>query len=457
MILRSKPRKPSAAPPAPPAPSIESTSSTPLARRSPLGEAGSTPSTPSTQSTQSTPSISSIPAAASPAPLFLYSQVAWDDVWQRPQEMAVGLSRMRPVLFFSPVQVHHAAWRLAGKWQALRAGPGGGDLTIASPLIFPGEYKSGVVRAINRMLIAAEARKAVAELERRLANGAAPAAHRLLFATNSPFCDSLVPALAPGAVIYDIIDDFVAFGWAPPDGPRRERVLLDRADLIFTGTNTLLEKKTAGHSNARFIACGVDFERFAAGASQPEPPELKDLPRPILGYMGTISDRLDRRLFEGLARRFPRASVVIIGPVHGSFGPVVEAPNLHYLGLRPSAALPAYAARFDVALMPFAQTEAARAINPVKTLEYLASGCPVVSTPIPDVQRYFNDVVETAEAVDPFLDVVARLLEEAETDPAARAARVARGVARARDRSWSAMCREMEEGIREIDLSTGAK
>jgi glycosyltransferase involved in cell wall biosynthesis len=429
------------------------------------------------------------PASLSSPPslLFLYSQVPWDDVWQRPQEMAVGLARHRPVLFFSPVQVTDAAGRLAGKWEPLRHRDSDFPLTIACPRLLPGEYKSALIRAINRRIIAAEACRLVRLLFRgptsrpgsnnssqgkSVPYGGDPAGSTsavsptrpipenvpnqpsppgLLFLTNSPFCDSLPDALHPSRVIYDIIDDFAAFDWAPPDSGRRELNLLRRADFVFTGTQTLYNKKVADHPRARFVACGVDFERFASGARQTEPPDLAPLPRPILGYMGTLSDRLDRDLLLALAHRFPQASLVLIGPVHGSFGPPLQGPNVHHLGLRPPEALPAYAARFDVALMPFAQTEAARAINPVKTLEYLAARCPVVSTPIPDVERFFSDVVVVAPAVEPFLGAVERLLHQDQGD------RIHRGVDRARTRSWQAMADEMESILHQLDpaLSSG--
>src|SRR5688572_32810926 len=74
-------------------------------------------------------------------PLMLYSQVAWDDVWQRPQEQAMGLARHRPVIFVSPVQAHQVAGPLADRWQAVRVLEGG-RLTVLSPLILTGEYVS---------------------------------------------------------------------------------------------------------------------------------------------------------------------------------------------------------------------------------------------------------------------------------------------------------------------------
>lgn len=384
--------------------------------------------------------------------LLLHSQVAWDDVWQRPQEMALGLARDHnwPVVFFSPVQSHDARNRYRGRWQPRRIHPEAPSLAIECPLMLSGEYKNSVIRNINGRGIAAEA---AAALRRHAAfRDADP--RNLLFLANTPFHQDMIDALQPArGVVYDLIDDFVAFGWAPPEGRAREAELLRRADLLFTGTGTLLDTKTKGHPDAHFIGCGVDYRRFAAGPDEPEPEELRSLPRPILGYIGTLSDRLDRALLEALALRFPEASLVLIGPVHGSFGPPLTGRNIHNLGLRPASALAAYSARFDVALMPFAQTEAARAIHPVKTLEYLAAGCPTLSTPIPDVERYYAGIVEVAPAVEPFLARVAGLLAET---PEQRAARRERGRAHAVHRTWAAMVSAMDTHLRRIVAAKSA-
>ena len=67
-------------------------------------------------------------------------------------------------------------------------------------------------------------------------------------------------------------------------------------------------------------------------------------------------------------------------------------PNIHRLGRKPYAELPAYCKGFDVALNPFAINELTLAANPLKVREYLAAGLPVVSTDIPEV-RVLDDVL----------------------------------------------------------------
>jgi UDP-galactopyranose mutase len=114
-----------------------------------------------------------------------------------------------------------------------------------------------------------------------------------------------------------------------------------------------------------------------------------------------------------------------------------QAPNIHYLGARDYLALPYYMAGFDACLMPFALNEASRYINPTKTLEYLASGKPVLSTPVRDVVRQFADVVTVASPVE-FPEAARRILSG---DHPGRE----KGLEVARRSSWEATVRRMEE------------
>jgi glycosyltransferase involved in cell wall biosynthesis len=144
------------------------------------------------------------------------------------------------------------------------------------------------------------------------------------------------------------------------------------------------------------------------------------------------------RLLDALAASFPAASVVMIGPVvKVDPATLPRRPNIHWLGQRPYAELPAYVKAFDVCLMPFALNEATEYINPTKTLEYLAAGRPVVSTAISDVVRHFSSVVRVATCRDAFVAAVAEELRA--PDPA----RIARGIERAKGASWEAIVAEM--------------
>src|SRR6185437_2093360 len=107
-----------------------------------------------------------------------------------------------------------------------------------------------------------------------------------------------------------------------------------------------------------------------------------------------------------VAEARPDWSIIIVGPVVKiSETDLPQRPNLHYLGRKDYSELPDYLRGWDVALMPFAINEATRFISPTKTPEYLAAGCPVVSTPIVDVVRHYGELeaVKIAATPDEFI------------------------------------------------------
>ena len=87
----------------------------------------------------------------------------------------------------------------------------------------------------------------------------------------------------------------------------------------------------------------------------------------------------------------PDWQLILVGPVV-KIAPedLPRRPNIHYLGRKSYAELPAYLAGWDAAFMPFAINELTRFISPTKTPEYLAAGRPVVSTPVADVVRDYG-------------------------------------------------------------------
>ncbi len=115
-----------------------------------------------------------------------------------------------------------------------------------------------------------------------------------------------------------------------------------------------------------------------------EPEDQEDIPHPRLGFYGVIDERLDIALLDELAAKRPDLQLVMVGPVV-KIDPATlpKHPNIHYLGPKVYDELPQYLAGWDVALMPFALNESTRFISPTKTPEYLAGGCPVVSTADP--------------------------------------------------------------------------
>jgi UDP-galactopyranose mutase len=128
-----------------------------------------------------------------------------------------------------------------------------------------------------------------------------------------------------------------------------------------------------------------------------------------------LDERLDIDLLRGLARLRPSYQFILLGPiVKIDPASLPAAPNLHYLGMKKYEELPAYLAGWDVAMLPFAKNEATRYISPTKTPEYLAAGCPVVSTSIADVVRPYGvqGLVRIADEPSAFAQAITAALSD---------------------------------------------
>jgi UDP-galactopyranose mutase len=205
------------------------------------------------------------------------------------------------------------------------------------------------------------------------------------------------------AIVYDCMDELSAFHLADPDIGMREAELMQAADVMFTGGQSLYESKRRHHDNIHVFPSAVDTDHFASargGLSQPA--DQATLPAPRLGYYGVIDERMDFGLIDAVARMRPEWSLVMVGPV-AKIDPATlpRHPNIQWLGNRRYDELPAYLAGWNVALMPFAINAVTRFISPTKTPEYLAGGCPVVSTPIVDVVRQYGPLEGVRIAADP--------------------------------------------------------
>ena len=166
-----------------------------------------------------------------------------------------------------------------------------------------------------------------------------------------------------------------------------ERKLLERVDCVFAVNEPLARRKRELNPETHVAPHGVDHALFARAldASAPLPADLADLPKPVIGFYGTLQDWVDLDLIGEIARRHPDWSVVLIGRLLVDIEPLARSPNVHLLGARPYEQLPAYCKGFDVGLIPYRSPTSCVFRNPLKLREYLSAGLPVVSTSLPEV------------------------------------------------------------------------
>ena len=235
----------------------------------------------------------------------------------------------------------------------------------------------------------------------------------------TPMMIDLADSLAPVATVYDCMDELSAFRGAPPELVERERDLMKRADLVFTGGQSLYEAKRSQHPSAFAFPSSVDVDHFSRAREISEADDQMSIGRPRVGFAGVIDERLDIDLLGRAAELAPDWQFVMIGPVVKiREDELPRRANIHYLGMRSYDDLPSYLAGWDVAMMPFALNESTRFISPTKTPEYLAAGLPVVSTPITDVVQPYGELglVHIAASPEEFVAAIRAANEESASE-----------------------------------------
>jgi len=378
-------------------------------------------------------------AVAIAAPdLICLSHLRWNFVYQRPQHLLSRFAQGRRVFFVEePVLGPDSTARLDVKLDK-------SGVWVAVPHLPEGISPEAAIAAQQQLLDGLMAKYEI---------------HAYLCWYYTPMALAFTQHLQPLVTIYDCMDELSAFAGASPALKQYEAQLFQRADLIFTGGQSLYEAKRNQHPNVYAFPSSVDVAHFGqARRISEEPADQASIPHPRLGFFGVIDERMDIELLAGIAAARPDWHLVIIGPVV-KIDPAVlpQRDNIHYLGSKDYQELPNYLAGWDLAMLPFAHNESTRFISPTKTPEYLAAGRPVVSTSIRDVVRPYGEegMVRIADTVDAFVAAAESAMLE-DTPASGWLQRVDAFLERISwDRTWASMLKLMEESL--PDTQDGAQ
>lgn len=281
------------------------------------------------------------------------------------------------------------------------------NLFVMNPLTIPA-YGNAVIKAFNARSLRWQIRRMMRKLGFKN-----PINYTFL-----PSAALLAKQLGEDYLIYHCVDEYAAFSDIS-SAPilELERELLQKSDLVVVSAEKLLEDKQHENPNTHLIRHGTDWQHFRTALDNALvlPAGVADLPRPIIGFHGLLADWVDFELIKKIAEHFAHGSVVLVGKVaadaQGKASVLRNLANVHLIGRKPYADLPAYCKAFDVALNPFEINELTLAANPLKVREYLAAGLPVVSTDIPEV-RILDDCLVGVDHDDFIKKIEAALASE---------------------------------------------
>ncbi len=326
------------------------------------------------------------------------------------------------------------AGAIAAKLRQVIQGPrrASKNITVVTPLVVPLPGNAAVAK-LNRRLMTRQIRSVLRGLPDRPTQ----------LWSFAPDVDTLCGQFDEERVVYYCVDAFSEFaGYDREAILAAERRLASRADLLVTTSQTLFDDKRALNDHTILVPHGVDCEHFARAGDDrlAIPADIAVLPRPVLGFWGLIEDWLDVQLIADVAAARPDWSIAFVGDVSTDVSYLAGLSNVHMLGRRRYDDLPGYAKGFDVGLIPFRINELTRAVNPIKLREYLAAGLPVVSTPLPEVQRY-QQFVEIATSPQAFVAACDRAIKADSED-----ARTRRRSAM-REESWPAKVEQISNAL----------
>jgi glycosyltransferase involved in cell wall biosynthesis len=248
--------------------------------------------------------------------------------------------------------------------------------------------------------------------------------HPILWLENVRAADA-VPWFRPRLTVYHVSDLFTTDTYTSNAQKQqaREHQVSSVSDLLICVSRQLHERKSRERDNVHYIPHGVDFELFRRAAELRRPlPEVASIPRPIAGYFGTMTANNDIEMMIHCARSLPDVSFVFAGQVTtGDYSELSGLRNVHLLGRLPYEKIPHLCAGFDVCMLQWKMNEWIRNCNPLKMLEYMASGNPIVSVEINEAQQY-ADVISIAKNKEEFCRAIQWELQN--DTPARRAKRI---------------------------------
>ena len=258
----------------------------------------------------------------------------------------------------------------------------------------------------NNRLYAQSIKKAISELGFK---------DIILFNDNDIFGSFyLKELLCPAVSIYYSRDFMIAGGYWQYHGERLEPLLIAKSDLCVANSTYLANYCRKYNANSFNVGQGCELDMFRSAINDPFPAEMKSIKTPVVGYVGVLqTNRLDIELLAFIAEQMPDISVVLVGPEDEDFrtSRLHNIANIHFLGSKLPAELPAYINAFDVCLNPQLVNQVTIGNYPRKIDEYLAMGKPVVATAT-EAMSFFASYTYLADTKEMYVQLIQKALKD---------------------------------------------
>lgn len=367
-------------------------------------------------------------------PVVILSTIDWDFLWQRHQIFATHFAKSGHQVIFveslgfgpkysDPAFYFRVASKLLRKAQhAVRRAERKSlnrelpsNLTVYTPIVAPPRPR--ILRWVNEKFFLPQVLREIVRMGVR----------NPVVWSYQPTDTAIQVArgLDPGALVYDCVSNFAQVPGVPKDISQTEQEWLDTVDLVLVDSLFLRQKHAEERPDLIQLPPGVDYGLFnqAYSAKDPSAPVQK------VCFFGGMNQAysFDFDLVESVADAGFRVS--LIGHKDARYQ-LFNHPNVEYTPSVPQAKLPALLKPMDALLIPYKMNEFTKGVFPSKVYECLATGKPVIATPLPDLCGELSKHIYLASDAAGFINVL-RQLPDLETQE-----RVQARLALAHKNSW---------------------
>ena len=238
-----------------------------------------------------------------------------------------------------------------------------------------------------------------------------------------PICISFLPTPAvqeiirnidPSLKIYYCADDMSRSLANPNKLKKYENRFFKDVDLVFTTSHKIYKKALQVSDSVYNVPAGIDSSKFPPKNALTIPSDIEEIARPIIGYIGAISDVFDKELIIKLANSLPSVNIVLVGPKYTNITTLRNIKNIFTLGEKPHDLMPNYINSFDIALIPYMVNEATDSVYSCKLNEYLSLGKIVLSTNLQEIKIFNeqnNHLVNIGVNAENFIQKAKKLVE----------------------------------------------
>jgi glycosyltransferase involved in cell wall biosynthesis len=246
----------------------------------------------------------------------------------------------------------------------------------------------------------------------------------VLNAFQPAFGTKLIGQLNEKANYYFCYDELTEAKWCQKHLPNYEKEFLKKIKGALVTSEGLKANKIKYQANTHLLQNGVEIEMF-------ENTLTHSTRNNVVGYLGTIDDRIDIKILTKSVKKYPHLDFIFIGRILDErvFKALENFPNVIFTGAKKPAELGYYLENMQIGIIPFVKNGFTKNIYPMKINQYLAYGMPVVTTDFADLSD-FGDLIYYS-AADKFVKNIENAINEKENE------KFAERVAFAMNNTWT--------------------